>query len=395
MVDYIGYGINLINFQFMSLMSYIATIEQISKTTYYTLPGSVVMSNMDASELVIYNRAWNSYLSDMFSPQHSTLYTMANDHTKYKITSGDFGKIVIFDNPANPVTELHGGLVSRYHAKTIVFQNLPKCVKIGEYFLSGQIKLESVNLSGLFMVRTIGDKFLRECPGLTSVNLSSLRRLSIIGNHFMANCTSIQSIIFPPSIEEIGESFLSVCIRLLDIDFSKFGKLKRIPAVFACACKSMSSINFAGLKSLEGIDNYAFAGCINIAEVVIRGSDMPHLKKIGNNFLFDCLRLKSVTFINIPSLDTIGSNFVTNSKLVEIIDLSGAYRITHIPDDFLDYMIEKIHTIKYILPPGVSEKRNYLRLILPVIAKRLDAKLVLEEESELPALGDLVARPRR
>lgn len=182
----------------------------------------------------------------------------------------------------------------------------------------------------------------KNCSSLKNINWGA--RIENISSYSFENCVSLESIILPDSLKRLGTKVFSGCTNLKSISLNE-----GLQYIYS-SCFSGTSISSINIPStVEIVDEYAFASCFNLMDVVFSGKeDSPELKcarysfqnapvthfyidrllvtpynssgRYYDNLFTDNSIFKSVKFG--PNAKTIGSYTFYNCTSVEKIEIS-------------------------------------------------------------------------
>ena len=288
-----------------------------------------------------------------------------------KITSIDLSGL-------SNVTSIGNGFLSECNLlETINLSTLSNVTSIGNGFLSECVLLETINLSPLSNVTSIGNNFLAKC-GLETIDLSSLSNVTSIGNDFLYACrlrnidlSSLSNVI------SIGYGFLSSC-PLSSINLSSLSNLTSIGNSFL-SDNYLKNIDLKGLTNLTSIGNYFLSGCESLTSINL--SCLSNLTSIGDYFLYKC-SLSSIDLSGLSNLTTIGNKFLLDCKSLTKIDLIGLTKLTSIGDYFL-YNFELLKSINLSDLSNLTSIGNYF-----LYNCKLLKSIKLSGLSNLKSIGD-------
>ena len=253
----------------------------------------------------------------------------------------------------------------------IIKLNLPGIDVIGDYFLSNNQALTSIELPN---ATKIGDCFLESNQALTSINLPNATK---IGDNFLRYDKVLTSIKLP-NATKIGYDFLEYNEALTSIE------LPNATIIGDCFLESNHALTSIKLPNATKIgynflsDNHALTSI-----------DLPNATKIGVGFLRDNEALKS---IKLPNATTIGCDFLYYNKVLTSIELPNATEIgngflwlnkvltsielpnaTEIGDDFL---LNNKSLIKMNIPKiSPNDNPDIKRLKMVVAKNKIKQKL--------------------
>lgn len=145
--------------------------------------------------------------------------------------------------------------------ETIVLQNDPNCISIGDKAFSYCEKLSSIQLPD--SVQSIGDNAFFNCKTLSRIELSP--GLGTIGNDAFAFCESLDDIILPISLSDIGDYAFAYCSSLQSLELPRF--LRSIPNGMCSGCRSLKTALIP--SSVDKIGAEAFRGCESLKQITI------------------------------------------------------------------------------------------------------------------------------
>jgi hypothetical protein len=391
--DYIYSVESLVEFQRMSIESYIATMYVVSEYTHFIIKKDVSLylrsPNMllKSSELPILTSVENTEIILYMIPNDISIYYMPIYRT---VASGEhtimfFPKIIIFQHPSCPIFNLSFYFVmttetmmprsslptisKKLHIKELKINYLPECETVDANFCQN-IELEKIDLSGLLRVKTIERAFMARVECLTNLDMSVLKSLERV-KKFALNNSEITNLKIRnlQRLEEISEYFgqesqiktivLDNCTKVSKIGHSFFGKasvekikidrmpgLLRIDGKFMIKSPKIKSFTLSGMPNLQYIGDWFFGSCDSLETVDL--SSIPgksSLRTIEYDFLGHCSKLKKVNLSGNTLLETIGHNFLERCSSVE------------------DIYLEKLPSTKFIgklYPPSKSIRRIYV-----------------------------------
>jgi len=209
---------------------------------------------------------------------------------------------------------------------------------------------------------------------LKTVDLSACRELTAIGFGAFSGCPVLQTVTFPPGLQQVHESALSSCPALVAVDLSACTVLRNIDRWAFCRCVALRTVAFPpSLELLEELDALVLFGCPNLAAVDL--SACVALKEIGSGVLSECAALETVTFppalellhdkgvlcycsklaavdfSACRSLRAIGDSSFSCCAALETVDLSACLALELIGvDAFQNCAVLK----RIVLPPGLE-----------------------------------------
>jgi uncharacterized repeat protein (TIGR02543 family) len=152
----------------------------------------------------------------------------------------------------------------------------------------GNAKIESVVFSGNLV--SIGEEAFFRCENLSEANLSQTA-LAEVGDGAFSDCVSLLSAAFPAGLTSLGAGAFSGCAALQTVSFGgdlldeiKAETFKGCESLVSCSvpsgvknirsrafygCSAMGRLRFGSLSVLERVEDYAFADCTALAEVVL------------------------------------------------------------------------------------------------------------------------------
>lgn len=164
---------------------------------------------------------------------------------------------------------------------------------------------------------SIGSRAFYNCTSLTNIPLPDL--IENISKGAFQHCSSIKEITIPGNLKTLGEAALSYMSSLESIQVSPFNKTFATPdgkilihnvmqkvMVYAQGCKDKSYsfkdynfqidiLNREVIRSIDGIGEYAFAGCKNLEELTVCACT----KNIESTAFKDCENLKKLNVVAI------------------------------------------------------------------------------------------------
>lgn len=351
-ISYIYYPNDMHSFQKMSLLTYIATINQMRRYTYYTtfepaeeLPMYARFCHIREHSII---RTSNIRDSGIYWPDHALvlyptkldiIHLSPDDMPKDLDTIMVFRNIVIRDSAIKAITAIPN--MSPFTNPVIGisnmrFMNMPRLKNL-EYGSSWKgFNIHEMDTTGLFAVETIGDRFLMSTPGLrnaSTINFPNLRR---IGSFFMGNCEFIKTIdtrqFGNGRLIEIGEYFMTNCIRLHSINLAGLVKITKLPNFFMIETLLLTSFNFQDLPNLTEIGDSVFF------ETGIKGSielsSRCKITRIGNQFLCRALNITMLKLSGLQNLETIGNSVAAIIRTLKDVIFNDLPRLVSIGDAF-------------------------------------------------------------
>ena len=176
-------------------------------------------------------------------------------------------------------------------------------------------------------VTSIGVSAFSSCFGLTSISIGN--SVTSIGNFAFEGCSWLTSVTIPNSVTSIGAKAFDGCSSLTAVNISDIEKWSQIifgdsgaNPLFYAKHLYLNGEEVTKLNLANDISNYAFAGCIGLTEVEVKGVGTDVFKGCPNitSVKVDCKTVKnwfadskakvqtltlgeSVTTINVNSFD--------------------------------------------------------------------------------------------
>ena len=152
-------------------------------------------------------------------------------------------------------------------------------------------------------VTSIGERAFYDCTGLTSVVIPN--SVTSIGDYAFYGCTGLTSVVIGNSVTSIGESAFYGCtgietvVNLSDLTFTKGGSSNGFVAYYANnLCNAQNSIVVGDFvfSKLDGVNTLiAYYGNPNLAELTLPANCDGENYVIGDDLLYGCQKLRSVT----------------------------------------------------------------------------------------------------
>ena len=171
-----------------------------------------------------------------------------------------------------------------------------------------------------YKVTGIGNNAFSGCSEMTDVVIPE--SITSIGNNAFSGCTGLSKITIPKNVASIGSSVFSGCTGLVSLNVDLENKVFDSRGDCNAIIQKSSDTLIAGCVStvipedIMSIGNYAFAGCIGLADIEIPESVMS----IGNNAFAGCTDLKSITLSE--TVVSIGKNAFKDCSNLTIHALS-------------------------------------------------------------------------
>jgi hypothetical protein len=190
-----------------------------------------------------------------------------------------------------------------------------KLDKLGDGFLRGTSKLESINFANMSFT-SVGWRLLYD-SGMTTLDLGGLQVASL-GKWALRSCANLTSVLStaPCSLGTVGDGFLADTPKLAKISFANMSLTSIGQDLLRNS--GIPSLDVGGLH-VAMLGNHAFAGCSNLVSVI--ATTPCTLGAVGDHLLADTPKLASMTFANM-SVTSMGSWLLCNSGVVKI-DLGG------------------------------------------------------------------------
>ena len=134
--------------------------------------------------------------------------------------------------------------------KHVSFCNCDNVTSLGNNFLCGYKKLETIDFSPLENIEFVGTYFLYNCWELASIDLSFMIKTCTISSYFLVSCYSLTSLDLTPlrHVTAIGDYFLSNCKEIKTIDLSLLSNVRSTGYYFLCNCPHINSDSFCLCK---------------------------------------------------------------------------------------------------------------------------------------------------
>lgn len=166
--------------------------------------------------------------------------------------------------------------------------NLGNTSTIESNFLT-QLKIESLTLPSILPeMKRIEDGFMESCTHLKVFSFPSSPILKSIGNNFLYGCSELNVFSFPNILEQlatIGNNFLRDCTNITHLSLPETKTLKSFGHSFSAGTRALKEIELGDRHDeLESIGRYFLA---NSGIAKLKLPEMPKLKKIEDNFLFE------------------------------------------------------------------------------------------------------------
>ena len=191
-------------------------------------------------------------------------------------------------------------------------------------------------------VNTISKDAFSNCTDLTNITIGN--NITTISDNAFSGCTSLTDVIIPDSVTEIGKSAFKNCSSITSLTIGKglttilleddypykktpFDGCNKI-AKLNINCKTIPKLGVTSLRELllgnnvTRIDDGAFSGCANLANVTIVNSVIS----IGNSSFSNCTNLTSLTIGD--NVTKIGEFAFVNCK--NLTDISIPNSVTEI-----------------------------------------------------------------
>ena len=273
------------------------------------------------------------------------------------------GKTGSYRIPSN-VTEIKAYAFRNCAILTTI--NMPNSITlIGDSAFMGCSSLTSVRLPD--NLSSLGDSTFMGCTGLKSVIFNS--SLKIIGANAFSGCIGLSKLVIPDSVTSIGSSAFSGCRGLTEmtLPFIGSGKITSqtnslfgyifgttyyegsysakqfyyynpaypqsynatyyIPSGLDTVTITGGIVNYGAffnciniktvnLMSVTEVEDYAFAFCISIEEIVFPDS----ITKMGNSILYNCNSIEAITvpYLYTTAANLFGSNICSKIKTMTV-----------------------------------------------------------------------------
>ena len=172
---------------------------------------------------------------------------------------------------------------------------------IGSSAFDGCTGLTSVVIPN--SVTSIGDSAFYNCSGITSVVIGN--SVKSIGEHAFTYCKGLTSIVIPNSVTSIGRYAFEGCtglktvVNLSDLTFTKGGSSNGYVAYYANNLYNAQNCIVVGdfvFSKLDGVNTLiAYYGNPNLAELTLPANWDGENYVIGDDLLYGCQKLRSVT----------------------------------------------------------------------------------------------------
>lgn len=146
--------------------------------------------------------------------------------------------------------------------KITSFTDLECSVVANDSSYRGDITIpETVSFNGRTLtVKSIGDNAFYQDTALTSVTIPAT--VTTIGRDAFYKCVNLQTVALPDGLTDIGSLAFDGCSSIESIDLP--AAVSKLPEDCFRGC---SNLKYIDLTNVETIEEYAFSGCTNLAEV--------------------------------------------------------------------------------------------------------------------------------
>ncbi|MBR2047544.1 MAG: leucine-rich repeat protein [Oscillospiraceae bacterium] len=195
-------------------------------------------------------------------------------------------------------------------------------------------------------VTSTGVATLWNHTALTAVSFPST--LTAIDDSCFSGCTSLKEIALPEGLLHIGVSaFNSSGLTRVEIPDT-------VTNIWESAFRNCDSLVSIRLPSgLQSADNYAFAGCGILTEIII--PELPSLKGLGFHLFADCDALTNIDFWNLPVIT--GYTFSGCDGLVDLYIPEGVTHLVFEGAAFsTSFAFSQCSNLKTVIIPASVEK---------------------------------------
>ena len=118
-----------------------------------------------------------------------------------------------------------------------------------------------------------------------------------------------------------------------EINLSPLSNVKKIGNQFLYNCKNLTKIDLSPLSKIEEIGYYFLSSCSHLTTIDL--SPLSNVKKIGYHFLSSCSNLTTIDLSPLKDLEEIGNHFLSFCSNLTTINLISLNKIKKISHDFL------------------------------------------------------------
>ena len=191
--------------------------------------------------------------------------------------------------------------------------------KIAPLAYKGCTKLTNLTIANT--VTIMGESAFEDCTGITEVSLNT--GLTEVATNLFKNCTKLKNVSLPSTVKTIRTGAFDGCVEIGKADQTLYPfDLSNVNEIESYAFRNTAIATPTFSNKLSLIGEYAFDGCLNIAEVVIATDDVTTM-------------IRKYAFTNCKNIEKIdlSANVVTESSVfandinVKEIKVSGEYGI--------------------------------------------------------------------
>ncbi len=211
----------------------------------------------------------------------------------------------------NSVTSIGKSAFERCSGLTSI--TIPSSVtSIGMRAFAGCKKLTSIKIPN--SVTSIGDEAFHDCICLTSVTIGN--SVTNIGKSAFEHCRSLTSITIPNSVTSIGDEAFHDCICLTSVTIGH--GVTSIGREMFASCNGLTSVIVP--DNVTSIEKYAFNECINLEKIIF--SKIKTLQRINEKAYAKCFNIKEIEIRNKNQAQTISpySFIIKYKKYIQIAD---------------------------------------------------------------------------
>lgn len=244
------------------------------------------------------------------------------------------------------------------NAGSVRFMNMPNVTILDESF---NLFACRIDYTGIYNLRAMGDTFLYTwrckhivcpsmarfktignrvgllCENLLTIDLNGLTRVTSIGNDFLLDCQNLLSVkgYDFSRLVEVGDRFLYGCKRLISLDLHTMTNIEKVGENFLCALIECQTLVLPKKTKITKHRFSMLCNCASLQEIDL--SFLSGVKRIQGNFLMHCFGLTKIDLTPLANVKSIGNYFMYGCTRVTSIDCTPFSNVVEIEQSFLGH----------------------------------------------------------